>query len=181
MAFVSAPGPCRSPAEGPAVPLTGRCFKSGSSSSTESLSGSAVGELFRFRITRNVKGQDQGNVSGEQAFSGMGDGNREQLRTALRPRSASTAANSEIHREPLTCLSQSQQTNNTTCSDMLRPRPQRSAGTTTSKTKVVHGAFRAISEMLQVFTKEKEQKTALKTVKKSNQIGICYINLLKFI
>lgn len=166
MAFVSAPGPSRSPAEGPPVPLTGRCFKSGSSSSTESLSGSAVGELFRFRITRNVKVQDQGNVSGEQAFSGMGDGNREPLRTALRPRSASTAANSDIHREPLTCLSQSQQTNNTTCSDMLRPRPQRSAGTTTSKTKVVHGAFRAISEMLQVSRKKKNKKLHLKQSKK---------------
>lgn len=145
MAFTSAPGPCRLSAEGPAVPLTVRCFKSGSSSSREPLLGSAVSELFRFRITRNVKGQDKKGMSaGSRPLAGWVM-ETEPLRTALRPHTASTAASSEIHREPLTCLSQSQQRNNTTCSDMPHPRPQRSAGTTTSKTKVVHGAFRTMS------------------------------------
>lgn len=63
MACTSAPGPCRLSAEGPAVTLTVRCFKSGSSSSKELLSGCAVGELFRFRITGNDKEQDKKAMS----------------------------------------------------------------------------------------------------------------------
>lgn len=59
MALPPAPGPCRLSAEGPAAPLTARCFRSGSSSSREPPPGSAVGELFRFRITREGNGRER--------------------------------------------------------------------------------------------------------------------------
>lgn len=71
MAFTSALGPCRSSAEGPAVTLTVRCFKFGSSSSREPLSDCAVGELFRFRITGKDKGRDtKGMSAGSRPLAG---------------------------------------------------------------------------------------------------------------
>lgn len=56
----SSAGPLRPQAAGPAAPLSGRCFRSGSLSSrvpVVALSCSAVSELFRFRITENVTQQ----------------------------------------------------------------------------------------------------------------------------
>ena len=54
--FRCSAGPGRLPAAGPNGPPPGRCFRSGSlSSRVPVVSSSAVSELFRFRITGNVK------------------------------------------------------------------------------------------------------------------------------
>lgn len=108
--FPSAPGPCRPPSAGPAVPPLGRCFRSGSLSSREPvvpLSCSAVSELFRFRITGNVNKKNKqiltrgapterravtvGLSAGSRPLAGRVMEQWEPLRTVLSPRSASSS------------------------------------------------------------------------------------------
>lgn len=91
-------------------------------------------------ITDRVRKECQ---RGAEAVSRMGDGNWEPLRTALRPRSDSTAASADKSRWPASANRST--ANCTTWSDMLRPRLPTSVGTTTTKTKVEHGAFRVMS------------------------------------
>lgn len=68
----SSPGPCRPPAAGPAAPRPGRCFRSGSLSGRVPPvppSCSAVGALFRFRITGSVKNT---NINGRTSDRSTG-------------------------------------------------------------------------------------------------------------
>lgn len=184
MAFTSAPGPCRLSAEGPAVPLTVRCFKSGSSSSREPLSGSAVGELFRFRITRNVKGQDKkGMPAGSRPLAGWVM-ETEPLRTALRPHTASTAASWDPQRaanlpQPITAEKQHHVLRY--AASTAAEEPRKNDFQNKSSAWCLQGNVVNATALRFLNTKEKEQQTALQNRQKSDKIGICYIILVKCI